>query len=116
MLMDVDERKRNAERQVLLMRDLNHRFKNSLSVVKSIAGKTLKRGDIVGDNLDKERVAEVYVSDGKENIAVKIVEQAEKKLVVKLPATLKPGRYAFVVMLPEVPPMFIEEPVKVTIE
>lgn len=71
---------------------------------------------IAGDNLDKERVAEIYVTDGKENIAVKIIEQDEKKVVVKLPTTLKPGRYAFVVMLPEIPPMFIEEPVKVTIE
>lgn len=71
---------------------------------------------IVGDNLDKQRVAEVYVSDGKENIPVTIVEQEEKKIVVKLPQTLKPGRYAFVVMLADTPPMFIEEPVKITVE
>src|SRR3954451_9195136 len=71
---------------------------------------------ILGENLDKERIADVFLSDGKVNVPVVIVEQQEKKLVVKLPATLKPGRYAFVVMLPEIPPMYIEEPVKITIE
>jgi PAS domain S-box-containing protein len=55
VLMDIDERKRNAERQVVLMRELNHRVKNSLSVVQSIAGQTFRRGDIVGDNLEAFR-------------------------------------------------------------
>ncbi len=71
---------------------------------------------IVGDNLDKERIAEVYVCDGKENTPVTIVAQEEKKLVVKLPQTVKPGRYSFVVLLADTPPMFIEEPVKITVE
>jgi len=71
---------------------------------------------ILGENLDKERIAEVYVTDGKTNTPIVIVEQTEKKLVVKVPATLKPGRYAFVVLLPEIPPTYIEEPVKITIE
>jgi PAS domain S-box-containing protein len=55
VLMDIDERKRNAERQILLMRELNHRVKNSLSVVQSIAGQTFRRGDMVGDNLEAFR-------------------------------------------------------------
>jgi hypothetical protein len=71
---------------------------------------------ISGENLDKARVAEVYISDGKENTPVTMVTQEDKKLVVKLPATAKPGRYSFVVMLTDNPPMFIEEPVKITIE
>ena len=71
---------------------------------------------IVGDNLDKPRIAEVYVSDGKVNIPVKIVEQEEKKLVIKLPQKIEPGRYSFVVMIADTPPMLIEEPVKINIE
>ena len=55
VLMDIDERRRNAERQVLLMRELNHRVKNSLSVVQSIAGQTFKRGIDVGDSLEAFR-------------------------------------------------------------
>jgi PAS domain S-box-containing protein len=37
---DITERKRGEERQVLLMRELNHRTKNLLSVVQSIANQT----------------------------------------------------------------------------
>lgn len=55
VLMDIDERKRNVERQILLMRELNHRVKNSLSVVQSIAGQTFRSGDTVGDNLEAFR-------------------------------------------------------------
>jgi PAS domain S-box-containing protein len=51
ILMDIDDRKRNAERQLLLMRELNHRVKNSLSVVQSIAGQTFNVGDVAADNL-----------------------------------------------------------------
>ena len=55
VLMDIDERKRNAERQILLMRELNHRVKNSLTVVQSIASQTFKRGTVVGENLEAFR-------------------------------------------------------------
>ncbi len=44
VLMDIDARKRSAERQALLLRELNHRVKNSLSVVQSLAAQSL-RGD-----------------------------------------------------------------------
>ena len=71
---------------------------------------------IDGDNLDKARVAEVYVTDGKVNIPITVVTQEDKKMVVKLPQTIKPGRYAFVVMIAENPPVLIEEPVKITVE
>ena len=38
---DITERKRAEERQLLLMRELNHRTKNLLSVVQSIANQTV---------------------------------------------------------------------------
>jgi PAS domain S-box-containing protein len=40
--MDVTERKQNEERQKLLLDELNHRVKNMLAVVQSIAGQTLR--------------------------------------------------------------------------
>jgi PAS domain S-box-containing protein len=55
ILMDIDDRKRNAERQLLLMRELNHRVKNSLSVVQSIAGQTFKVGDVAAESLEAFR-------------------------------------------------------------
>ena len=44
VVMDIDERKRSEESQQLLMRELAHRVKNSLSVVQSIATQSF-RGD-----------------------------------------------------------------------
>lgn len=44
VLMDIDERKRSEERQMLLLRELNHRVKNSLSVVQSLATQTFRDG------------------------------------------------------------------------
>ena len=43
-VMDIDERKRSSMRQDLLLRELNHRVKNSLSVVQAIAGQTFRDG------------------------------------------------------------------------
>ncbi len=45
VLMDVDDRKRAEERQALLMRELNHRVKNSLSVIQALASQSFRRAD-----------------------------------------------------------------------
>lgn len=42
VLLDINERKRREEQQMLFMRELNHRVKNSLSVVQSIANQTFR--------------------------------------------------------------------------
>lgn len=44
IVADVDERKRHEEQQVLMMRELNHRVKNSLSVIQSLATQSFKGG------------------------------------------------------------------------
>ena len=51
VLMDIDARKRSDERQALLLRELNHRVKNSLSVVQSLAAQSFR-----GDNAKPEAV------------------------------------------------------------
>jgi two-component sensor histidine kinase len=43
---DVTERKRAEEHQELLINELNHRVKNSLAVVQSIAEQTLRSGNV----------------------------------------------------------------------
>jgi PAS domain S-box-containing protein len=40
--MDITERKRNEERQRLLLDELNHRVRNMLAIIQSIAGQTLR--------------------------------------------------------------------------
>jgi PAS domain S-box-containing protein len=42
MLVDISERKEAEERQQLLIRELNHRVKNTLATVQAIAGQTLR--------------------------------------------------------------------------
>jgi PAS domain S-box-containing protein len=44
VIMDIEEHKKSAEAQRLLVRELNHRVKNSLSVVQAIAGQTFRAG------------------------------------------------------------------------
>jgi PAS domain S-box-containing protein len=50
VLMDIDERKRYTERQNLMARELNHRVKNSLTVVQALATQSF-RHHAVGDAL-----------------------------------------------------------------
>jgi PAS domain S-box-containing protein len=51
VVMDINERKRSDERQALLLRELNHRVKNSLSVVQSLAAQSFR-----ADNAKPEAV------------------------------------------------------------
>ncbi|MGN6549260.1 MAG: sensor histidine kinase [Pararhizobium sp.] len=54
VVMDIDERKQAAERQHLLVRELNHRVKNSLSVVQAIAGQTFRK------NVPSDKALEIF--------------------------------------------------------
>jgi hypothetical protein len=81
---------------------------------------TVKAGDttvITGDNLDKARVANVFVSlDGKKNIKIEVIEQTKESMKIKVPADLQPGRYRIIVLTTDVEPTFIEEPVRLVVE
>ncbi|HEX8214877.1 MAG TPA: HWE histidine kinase domain-containing protein [Allosphingosinicella sp.] len=46
---DVTERKRAEEHQRLLLNELNHRVKNTLAVVQSIAHQTLRQGNVAAE-------------------------------------------------------------------
>lgn len=52
---DITERKRQEERQQLLLNELNHRVKNALVTVTSIANQTLSGTDAPGDFAEKFR-------------------------------------------------------------
>lgn len=47
--LDITERKRGEERQRLLLNELNHRVKNTLATVQSIADQTLRHTERMGD-------------------------------------------------------------------
>ena len=78
-----------------------------------------KAGSVVkvfGEHLDKSRVTAAYFTDGKNDIAVKILEQAEGFVKIEVPAKIEPGRYAVMVLLADAEPTLLEQPVSVTIE
>jgi len=80
---------------------------------------TGKAGDILtvsGENLDKGNVAEVFLTDGKNDFKAGITEQSAETLKVKVPASIKPGKFSLMVLTTGKQPKLIEQPVKVTIE
>jgi hypothetical protein len=78
-----------------------------------------KRGDVIavtGENLQKDLVAKVYLTDGKNDIVVEVTEQTATSLKFRIPAKIDAGRLALMVLTAGKEPKLIEQPVKVTIE
>ena len=77
-----------------------------------------KTGDVIviaGENLQKDSVAKVYLTDGKNDFEVQITEQAATSIKFKIPAKAT-GRLALMVLTTGKDAKLIEQPVKVTIE
>jgi hypothetical protein len=68
-----------------------------------------------GENLGKGAVKELYLTTGKDDIKVEIISQKDDQIQFKVPAAVKPGRYTLMVLTAD-SKMFIEQPVKLTIE
>ena len=80
---------------------------------------TAKAGAILGvagENLDKDMVAEVYLTDGKTDIKMEIIEQTAAALKVKVPDPVKTGRFSLMILTATKPAQYFQMPVKVTIE
>jgi len=77
-----------------------------------------KIGDVItvtGENLQKANVAKVYLTDGKTDLVVEVVEQSETTIKFKIPAKAA-GRLAVMVLTTGKDAQLIEQPVKVTID
>jgi hypothetical protein len=80
-----------------------------------------KRGDVItvtGENLTKDFVAKVYLTDGgdgKNDVEVQIVEQTATSIKCKIPAKAMPGRMALMILTTAKPQQLIEQPVKINI-
>ena len=78
-----------------------------------------KAGDVLvvsGENLAKDSVAKLYLTDGTNDTQVDITEQNATTLKFKIPAKVKAGRLALMVLTGGKEPKLIEQPVKVTID
>ena len=77
-----------------------------------------KVGDLIavtGENLNKDAVAKVYLTDGKNDTAVEITEQTATSIKFKIPDKAT-GRLALMVLTAGKDAKLIEQPVKVTID
>lgn len=85
----------------------------------SVEPATTKAGaeaSVVGENLDKGNVADVFLTDGQADVKVQILEQGATAIKFRVPASAKPGRFSLMVLTPTKPPRLIEQPVKLTVE
>jgi hypothetical protein len=88
-------------------------------VMRTVNPETVKVGAVAtvsGEYLDKSRVAEVYLTDGKVDVKVEIVEQASGALKFRVPEKTVAGRYNLMVLLADEVPKLIEEPARLTVE
>jgi hypothetical protein len=77
-----------------------------------------KSGDeivVTGENLHKDVVAKVYLTDGKNDIEVPISNQTEKEIKFKIPAKAT-GRLSLMVLTTGKDAKLIEQPVKLQID
>src|SRR3954463_8966006 len=80
-----------------------------------------KTGDVVvvsGENLQKDAVSKVYLTDGKNDFEVAITDQSDKELKFKIPAKAT-GRLALMILTASKDAKdqkLIEQPVKVQID
>jgi hypothetical protein len=83
--------------------------------VAPVSGKAGAEFTITGENLTKTHVAEVYFTDGKNDVKCDIVDQQATTIKVKAPAKVAPGRFSLMILTAD-RSRFLEQPVKVTIE
>jgi hypothetical protein len=78
-----------------------------------------KAGDVVGvtgEQIDKTKVDELYLTDGKLDIKVEIVSQTDTAIKFKVPAKTKPGRYSLMLKTKGADAKLLEQPVKFTVD
>lgn len=88
-------------------------------VMRAVSPETVKAGEIAvvsGDYLDKSRVAELFLTDGKADVKVEIVDQQKTELKFRVPAKTQSGRYNLLVLMVASEPTLIEEPARVRVE
>jgi hypothetical protein len=87
--------------------------------VNSISPTTAKPGDILditGVGLDVSKIDEIYLTDHKFDMKVKVLDQSEKAIKLRVPPFAKPGRMQILVLTKGADPKLLEEPVYVLIE
>jgi len=86
--------------------------------ITAVEPDTGKAGDVVsakGENLSKAAIAELYLTDGKNDTKVQIDEQNDAEIKFKIPSAAKAGKYHLMVLTANKASM-IEQPVVFNVE
>jgi hypothetical protein len=86
-----------------------------LATVTPDTGKASAEYATAGENLGKDAVKELYLTNGKDDIKVEIVAQKADSIQFKVPGNTKPARYTLMILTAD-GKQFMEQPVKLTIE
>jgi len=88
-------------------------------VVQAVNPESAKPGDVVtvsGENLDKSRVTELYLTNGDVDLKVVIIDQSAKAIKFKVPEKATAGRYSLTVLLAGEDPKLLDEPVHLLVQ
>lgn len=87
------------------------------STVEPLSGKVGTEIVVTGENLGKAMVAELYLTDGTNDIKLVISDQTDTTLKTKIPASAKVGeRYKLMILTKGKEPKLIEQPVRFEVE
>lgn len=87
-----------------------------MTAVEPANGKVGDVLSVTGEHLEKSNVAEVYLTDGKNDLKVVVSEQTSTVLKFQIPQKATAGRFALMILTAGKEPKLIEQPVKVTVE
>jgi len=88
-------------------------------IVQAVNPESAKPGDVVtvsGENLDKSRVTELYLTNGDVDLKVVIIDQSVKAIKFKVPEKATAGRYSLTVLLAGEDPKLLDEPVHLLVQ
>ncbi|SRR5579883_116161 len=87
--------------------------------MNTISAKSAKPGDILeisGVGLEAAKVDEIYLTDHKFDMKVKVLEQKETSIKMRVPPFAKPGRMQLLVLTKGDDPKLLEQPLYLLIE
>jgi hypothetical protein len=91
----------------------------SAQQINSVEPGNGKAGDVVtvaGDNLHKDNVAKIYLTDGKNDVVMEITDQAATSIKFKIPAKIQAGRFSLMLLTSGKDPKLLVQPVKFTVD
>jgi len=71
---------------------------------------------VTGVELGKTRIDEVYLTDHRFDMKVKVIEQTDQSLKIRIPPFVKAGRHQLLLLTTGQSPAFLEQPVYVVVE